>query len=728
MNASVPSGEDGARLREGPPATGGDPAEAPLVALREELTLHPGPVAADGAPTWSLQDPVRNAFFRIDWPTFEILSRWSAGSAQRIVDWVNAETPLDMEADDVLAIQRFLQENQLCQLGSPAATALLLEREAATHSSPTQWLLHHYLFFRLPLVRPDAWLKRLLPVVEVFYGRGFYRLTGIALLVGLVEVYRQWDAFSATLVDTLSWKGAAGYAVALLFVKVLHELGHGFTARRMGCRVPAMGVAFLVMWPVAYTDVNEAWKLTDAKKRLAVGAAGIVTESVVAAWATLAWALLPEGTLRGLAFMLATVTWISTLAINASPFMRFDGYFLLSDWLNFPNLHSRAFAMGRWDLRERLFGLGEEPPEHFTPRWRRGLVLFAWAIWIYRLTLFLGIAAMVYYMFFKALGLFLFAVEIGWFVLKPLWGEIKEWIKRRDVIRQRPRARRTAWLAVACVLLGLVPWNFQVSGQGVLRTARHYPLFAPGGARVLALPVAEGAAVKAGTPLLELESPEIEHRTRQAGERLERLGWQVQVAGFDDSLRARQLVTQEELSAAGSEHAGAGRERERYVLSAPFDGVLRDLRADLRPGEWVNRQEPLAVLTDPGQWQVETYLTESEVARVAAGDGGRFFPETRGLPRLPLEVASVDRDATRQLSDPLLASNHGGELMVRERRGQLVPEHAVYRVVLRVTDPEAARAAGKVQRGQVVVYGTPKTLLGDFLRAALAVLIRESGW
>jgi len=90
MNASVPSGEDGARLREGPPATGGDPAEAPLVALREELTLHPGPVAADGAPTWSLQDPVRNAFFRIDWPTFEILSRWSAGSAQRIVDWVAA--------------------------------------------------------------------------------------------------------------------------------------------------------------------------------------------------------------------------------------------------------------------------------------------------------------------------------------------------------------------------------------------------------------------------------------------------------------------------------------------------------------------------------------------------------------------------------------------------------------------------------------------------------------
>ena len=701
---------------------------ASLVELRQELTLHPGPVAADGSPTWSLQDPVRNAFFRIDWPTFEILSRWGLGAAETIVAWVNRETALELDETDVEAVQHFLQDNQLCRCDGPQDTARLLERQAASRHGLTQWLLHHYLFFRLPLVRPDAWLQRLLPRVEFFYSPRFFRLTGLALAVGLVEVFRQWESFSATLVDTLSWKGAAGYALALGLVKVLHELGHGFTARRYGCRVPAMGVAFLVMWPVAYTDVNEAWKLTDRRQRLAVGGAGIVTEGIVAAWATLAWAFLPDGTLRGLAFMLATVTWFSTLAINASPFMRFDGYFLLSDWLDFPNLHGRSFALARWDLRERLFALGEEPPEHLPPARQRALVLFAWGIWIYRLTLFLGIAAMVYYMFFKALGLFLFAVEIGWFVLLPLWSEIREWRRRAAAIRASARARRTARLAALVLLVGLVPWNFQVGGQGVLRSSEHYALFAPGTAQVLAMPVAEGTRVEAGTVLMELASPEVEYRQQQVSQRVERLDCQVQVAGFDDSLRARQLVTREQLATADSEQAGAALERQRYQLTAPFAGELRDRRPDLGVGEWVNRQDPLAVLVAPGRWQVETYLGESEVARIEAGDRGRFYPETRGLPSLALRVLSVDRDASRTLGEAMLASTHGGEVMVRERRGQLVPEKAVYRVLLEVSDTADAAAVGRVQRGQVVIYGSPKTLLGDFARAAVAVLVRESGW
>ena len=116
------------------------------------------------------------------------------------------------------------------------------------------------------------------------------------------------------------------------------------------------------------------------------------------------------------------------------------------------------------------------------------------------------------------------------------------------------------------------------------------------------------------------------------------------------------------------------------------------------------------------------------MARIEAGDRGRFYPETRGLPSLALRVLSVDRDASRTLGEAMLASTHGGEVMVRERRGQLVPEKAVYRVLLEVSDTADAAAVGRVQRGQVVIYGSPKTLLGDFARAAVAVLVRESGW
>ncbi len=698
-----------------------------LPPLRDELALLDGPAGADGAPSWSLHDPVRNQFYRIDWPTFEILARWHLGDPARIATAIEAETTLSLDDADVERVIRFLGDHQLVRPIGEAGTAHLVRQEKARHSNLWQWLLHHYLFFRIPLLRPDRWLVRQLPRVEVFYSATFLRITLAALALGVYQVVRQWDHFASTLVDTLTWRGALGYGVALALVKVLHEFGHAFTARRLGCRVPTMGVAFLVMWPVAYTDVNEAWRLTRRRDRLAVGAAGIATELAIAAWATLAWAVLPDGALRGTVFMLATTTWVATLAINASPFMRFDGYFLLSDFLDFPNLHARSFALARWDLRERLFGLGDEAPESLPAARRRGLILFAYGVWLYRLMLFVGIALLVYHYFFKALGILLFAVEIGWFVVLPVWKEIGEWRRRWPQIRAGAPGRGKLWMLALLLAVVALPWNVQVSGQGLMRSARHFPLFAPGPARIEAMPVAPGEAASAGQILLKLGADDAEYRLRLAQARFSRLAWQAEVAGLDDNLRARQPVTVEELAAARAELAGATDELQRYTVTAPFAGVLADLAPDLRVGEAVGRQQQLGVFIDPTAWEVETYLTDAEIERIAPGDSGRFLPETPGLPARTLKVHSIDRDATRALPDPMLATGHGGEILVRERNGQLIPERAVYRVVL-VVDGAVDPVPTRVLRGAVVIYGKPKSLAGDFLRSGAALLIRESGW
>ena len=107
----------------------------------------------------------------------------------------------------------------------------------------------------------------------------------------------------------------------------------------------------------------------------------MLSELGLAAIATLAWCVLPDGSLRSGLFLLATSSWIITLGINASPFMRFDGYFLLSDWLDMANLHGRSFALARWWLRECLFGLGVPAPETFRPGRQRFLIVFAVATW-----------------------------------------------------------------------------------------------------------------------------------------------------------------------------------------------------------------------------------------------------------------------------------------------------------------------------------------------------------
>jgi len=697
-----------------------------LPLLREELALLPGPSLADGQPSWTLHDPVRNRFFSIDWLTFEILRRWSFDDVEAIGASIATETTLQPHGADVERVARFLVENELVQQGGAGSARKLAERYERANGSVTKWLLHHYLFFRLPLVRPDAWLTRALPLARPFYSRGFLWLTLAALALGLSQVVRRWDGFLASLVDTFNWEGLAAYGAALFGVKLLHELGHAFTAKRFGCRVPSMGVAFLVMLPVAYTDTNETWRLTSRWQRLQVAAAGIAVELMLAAWATLAWAILPDGELRAAAFVLATTTWVATLAVNASPFMRFDGYFILSDWLDLPNLHERSFALARWRLREWLFDLGEPKPEHYPRAREAGLIAFAWGTWLYRLVVFAGIAVLVYHFFIKVVGIMLFLVEVLWFILLPVKHELMAWKQRWPAIRASRRARVSAGVGACVLLLALLPWPVRVASTGLLRPADSWPLFAPGPAQLEQLAYQDGAQVDAGAPLLKLTAPELAVRRATALQRLERARWQAAAAGIDAEARARLQSSQDELASAQAELASVDEELARYAPAAPFAGQLRDLDPDLAPGQWLARKEKIGLLVGRGGNVVETYLDEEAVKRVTTGDGGIFISDAGEGPVLRLKVANVDADATRVLPNGMLAAQAGGHVLTRERNGQLIPEHAVYRVTLAVDSP-LGELAGQSWRGKVVVRASWEVPLWRYLRNALAVVLREAG-
>lgn len=697
-----------------------------LPQLREELDLLPGPVLADGQPSWTLHDPVRNRFFSIDWPTFEVLQRWSFDAPDAIADSIRTATTLQLDAGDVEQVVRFLLDNQLLKPGGAGSARQLAERRARQEGSRLTWLLHHYLFFRVPLWRPDAWLDRWQTTAGLFCTRTFALLTLLALVLGLSQVVRQWDGFLSSLVDTFSWEGLAAYGVALVLVKLLHELGHAFTAKRFGCRVPTMGVAFLVLWPMAYTDTNETWRLTSRWQRLQVASAGILTELVIAAWATLAWALLPDGELRSAAFVLATTGWVATLAVNASPFMRFDGYFILSDWLDLPNLHERSFALARWKLREWLFDLGEQRPEHFGPRREAWLIAFAWATWLYRLVVFLGIAVLVYHFFVKVVGILLFIVEIVWFVAMPIRHELQAWQQCWPLIRKRRRSRRSLLLLLGLIALLLVPWPGRVHSSGILRPAEIWPVFAAGPARVEHLAHGEGQAVAAGEELIRLAAPELQERRETLLARIQALRWQAASAGFGDASRAMLQSRQEELVTATTELASLDEQLARYAPKAPFAGQLRDLDPDLHEGQWLAAKEPIALLVGAGSL-VETYLDEEQVKRIQVGDRGTFITDAGEGPLLHLTVTNVDADATRVLDSGMLAVQAGGHILTRQRGEQLVPEHGVYRVSLAVKS-SLEELDGQAWRGRVVVHGRWEAPAWRYLRNALAVLVREASF
>jgi len=682
---------------------------AGLLPLREEIAIFPGPAALDGSPSWTLHDPSSNRFFRLGWREFELLSRWDAGTVANLAARVEAETTLHVEQDDVDELVKFLFAFDLLRASSAEATANLLRKAERQRGSWGKWLLHNYLFIRIPLLRPDRFLTATYPYLRWLFSPLVAALIAAIGLIGLIRIGRQWDVFLGTFVDLFSVQGAIGFGVTLGCMKALHELGHAYTAKRFGCRVPTMGLALLVMVPVLYTDVNDAWKLSSRRQRLAIGLAGVTTELACAALAAFAWGSLP----------------------NASPFMRYDGYYVLSDWLEIPNLHTRAFALAQWWLRETLLGLGDPVPEDMPLHRRRLLVVFAFLTWIYRFTLFLGIAVIVYHFAVKILGIVMMIVEVGYFVAMPVVREALTWWRRRGDIHLNWRTALTALAGIAIVLLLVLPWRAAVEAPAMLKSQQHVDIFVPEfGTRLSSVAVREGDDVAKGARLAQLTSPDLDYRLGRARTEIEISEWQLAARGANAELLARSQVTEREYETARAEYRALQDQKSRLDITAPVAGKVVDVADALEPGTWLAPKTRLMSVVDPAGMTVEAYVDEADLDRIAVGDAATFFAEADSRIEFPLRLVEIARASTRLLPDPALASTQGGPIAVRqkqnERQNELIPDRTIYRLRLAVVEGAAAPVS-RVLRGEVILRGEAISLVRRIWRAALAVVIRESG-
>jgi putative peptide zinc metalloprotease protein len=482
------------------------------------------------------------------------------------------------------------------------------------------------------------------------------------------------------------------------------------------------------MVPVLYTDTTEAWKVPGRAERLRIGAAGMLTELALAAFATLAWSVLPDGPVRAGAFLLATTTWIGTLTINASPFMRFDGYFLLSDWLDMPNLHDRAFAFGRWWMRERLFGLGDPQPEPCAPRRRRFLIAFSFATWLYRLAVFFSIALVVYHAFFKALGLALFCVEFGWFIARPIVREVAACWQRRAALRWCRETRRTAAVGSVLFALLVLPWHGVVSAPAVLGPLRAQGLYAPEAGYVTAqASVAhDGQRVHRGDVLAVLASPDLTHKLQAARADEALLIWQVQQQPFDQRLLDQGVALKRRWDAARETVAGLTAQVAQLTLRAPFDGLVQT-DEQWAPGTWLSRGKHMFDVVGPSGVKGEAFIGEDDTARVAPGDRVTFVASVPELGALDCTVTAVDRVNVATLDVPSLASIYGGPLPVQLQPGtrQLVPLSATYRV--RIGDCPAGRLWPREIAGTATIGGARQSFAWRGLKWLTSVFERESG-
>jgi putative peptide zinc metalloprotease protein len=660
------------------------PADIMLPPLRQELRIERGAPLVTGAPSWTLFDPVRHLFYQLGTLEFRIFSLWRTGSLGQVRAGL-AEDGLDPpEAEAAIGrVLEFSFANSLTTYPNGPPVELFMQQRALRRREWWKWLVDHYLFVRIPLVRPATFLKRTLPLVAPLWSRASLILFALIALAGFLMVARQWDAFVTSFLYFFNWQGLMSYGVALGLVKVIHELGHAYTATRFGVRVPAMGVSLLVMMPVLYTDTSGAWRLTSRKERMMIGCAGVGAELMVASVATLLWSLVPDGGFRSALFVLATTSWITSLMINLSPFMRFDGYYILADAIGVPNLQPRSFALGRWRLREMLFDLGDPPPEAFPKRLEYGLSLYAYIVWVYRLILFIGIAILVYHMFFKALGIILFAVEMVVFVARPIFNELSVWYQLRDRIKATKRGRMIGYGALGLAVVAVLPLDRHVSAPAVLAPISNPPLVAGDPGRIAQVFVRNGQAVKAGAPIMRLVAPELDREAAGHRVQIARLDAQMNRAMSDTLDMSNRAVLERQLIAERDGLAGTERRRAKLLIAAPVAGVVTDLGSDMHPGRWLGGAEVVARIVTPGRYDVQAYVAEDDIWRIEQNARARFVPDDAAQQSRPAKLVEAAASAAQHIDQPVLTSTYGGPIAVATgAEEKFKPRNTVFRARL----------------------------------------------
>ncbi|MBQ0756100.1 MAG: HlyD family efflux transporter periplasmic adaptor subunit, partial [Amphritea sp.] len=387
----------------------------------------------------------------------------------------------------------------------------------------------------------------------------------------------------------------------------------------------------------------------------------------------------------------------------------------------------RSFALGRWSLRQWIWGIKDPLPEPLPKPRARLMIVYAWCTWIYRFFLFLGIALLVYHFFFKMLGILLFVVEILWFIVMPIFKELKVWQERRNDFRFTPL--RLLWwsLPITVLILAILPLPMAVSVPGVIKAERSQYLFATEPAQVVARYAKPGDPVGAGDLLISLTSPSLENAIFQVKEELHlaELKLTRQAASLEE--KTSQATNRERIRQLKTQVAGLYSRQELLEIRAPFSGVVSESER-LGPGQWVGKDQLLLTLIDPEQLRIEGFVSEQNVNLLSADSPGVFIGNSGEGASLPVTLIQVDISAVSSLPYPELGSGAGGAIAVRQSDKRLIPESAYYRVSFRIDDRPGSNHELLRQPGMLVVEGKRQSWLWLQFQRLLAVAVRESGF
>ncbi len=707
------------------------PQDDPLPPLREDIVISPGPRRSDGSPSWIVLDPAANAHFSIGWREFEILSRWQIGDPMAIAAAVSAETTLQVAKSDIAQVAQFLASSGLVRV--PAVKLLELLKKAAAKGllAATGAWLGALMFRKFPLVSPDPFLRRTAFLVRPLFSFQFLLMIGLLLMLALYLVGRQWGQFVSGFEHLYSLEGALSVALALTVAKSVHELAHAYAAQLNGVEVPSMGVSLIMLWPVLYTETSGAWRIADRRKRLTIAAAGVGAELVLASLALLAWPFLDPGWWRNTMQFAATSLVLLSIAINANPLMRFDGYFVACDLTGIDNLQSRSLAMLGWVARKLMAGAPEPSPEPgFSRRAQVGLAAFGAALGLYRIALYTGIAFGLAAFVFPALGMLLAVLVVTFFLFQPVSREVVRWFASASKRLGPIGGPLRVWICLLIITLPLVvPWRTSLMAPVLLRLGQSHAVFAPEPGMIARIAVAEGQVVMRGDALIEITSPEIAHRLEADRLKADRLALILDRHLTGVGYQEDGLVEATEVQRLQAEMAGLEARRERLILRAPAGGVVRGLDQGLRAGVWVQGDRPLLRVVAGNTISAEAFIEERDLALVAPEATASIWLEGHPLQEIPVRVRAVFGQAVPRIEQAVLVAPSGGPIQVKVAPDRSwAPESAMFKAELEVGKlPESAALRTIETRGFAIIETPPRNLIGRMWDRIVGVWRREIG-
>ena len=712
-------------------------ADTVLPRLRSDLVISPQKYR--GTTSFVVKDPIALRYYRLGSYELHVAGLLDGKrTLAQVTDMLQRQFP-DRAADPqtILRILTYFAQLSFLQLGGDQAQRVFSQLLASRHKQKRRQALFSLagalVYFKVSLFDPDLLLLKLEKRLRFLWSAYTVAALGCLAAVALGLVFQNADQLHARLPDFLTLHNLVWLWVTLVGVKIVHEFAHGLMCKHYGGEVHDMGAMFIILTPFLFCDATDSWMFRNKWHKIAVSLAGILVELVLASLAVMVWVLTPAGLVNQLAFNVMVVCSVSTVVFNANPLMKFDGYYVLADLLEIPNLRDRARQQVTGFFTSLFTGraaAGMSEPSRFR---RVAFAFYSVAsyfyIWFIMVRIFGSLGRRLEPYGLAGVGRASLVITYAAGILIPVWVLMKQLIPmlRSGFSGFVPgRAVKLGGGAVAaCLLLAVWPCKLQVTSSCVLDGGNRVAVRAKSSGFVRRVLIKEGDLVRKDQVVAVLENPDLQDQFKDVESRLQIL----------DLLRQRATAKNDspalkQLDADNGQLMAAQRKLQQELgaleLKAPVPGVVVTAELDLKKGTFLREGDLLCEVIPPQQMRIVIPLGEGEAGLVRTGQPvdlrmyafpGRVF---RG------SVTKTFQAGSAHLPHAALAARFGGDIPTEiDQTSTERPVDNLYQAELQIENVEHLLRAGMSGRARVECgRTTPARIISSRLKNILRLDFR----